>query len=293
MIKLNRIIKGFSKKILKEFDSQLNYKYDMKNLIAYSVKDKRDENQDYYIADKKNGIFIVADGLGGYRHTGSASCSAIASLTLHFELKDLLNDLQYDLLGEDIIVERIKSNIQYINQLFYYSSSKISKIRNCGTTLDAVLIYDNVAYIAHVGDGSISVIDKKEKYIDKITNEHVFLPEKYFDFSEIEKNVIKLHSGLINYVGQQENIQIDTYKIELDENKLIVMLTDGFHTITSPEILDILINKNINNFKEDMLTAARHPKLLLAGYDLLQEKNMTYDIKNKTTDNKTLILIGG
>src|ERR1700678_26452 len=53
----------------------------------------RDHNEDNFLVDKKLGIFIVCDGMGG--HAAGEVASALAVRTMHDELKrekELLND---------------------------------------------------------------------------------------------------------------------------------------------------------------------------------------------------------
>src|ERR1700740_1483936 len=60
---------------------------------ATEVGKVRDHNEDNFLVDKKLGLFMVADGMGG--HAAGEVASAIAVRTIHEEIKrerDLLND---------------------------------------------------------------------------------------------------------------------------------------------------------------------------------------------------------
>src|SRR6187200_2345292 len=69
----------------------------MQNEVRFSaltdVGKKRDHNEDNYLVDKKLGLFVVCDGMGG--HAAGEVASALAVRTLHDEIRkeaDLLKD---------------------------------------------------------------------------------------------------------------------------------------------------------------------------------------------------------
>ena len=60
---------------------------------ATDVGRVRDHNEDNYLVDKKLGLFVVCDGMGG--HAAGEVASALAVRTLHEEIKkaaDLIDD---------------------------------------------------------------------------------------------------------------------------------------------------------------------------------------------------------
>ncbi len=282
------VITKFRKKLFNNKKVSDVHKY--KTVISCSRKEGREENQDYKIVDQKNGIFIISDGMGGRMHNGGGICSRITSNTLHFEIKDLRNELILGLTKKDKITKRIKAKINYINQIFYHSKKEVGEIRNCGATVDVLFVYDGIAYISHVGDSSVSLINKKENSIEKITDEHIGYPDNFNSFSPIEKEVITLHGGLTSYVSKGDEIIIDTYQENLSDDKLILMMTDGFHTVTQEEILKIIGTTNQEDVRENMLAKARNPDEIRKGYDKLKIKGYNFDLNKKTGDNKSFIL---
>ena len=110
---------------------------------AYAKSDVgkvREINEDsYYISESLDEVqlYIIADGMGGYNG------------------------------GE------IASSLEYANMVVYEKSKENKELNGMGTTLDICLIYNNKAYIGHVGDSRIYRIRKD--FIRKLTQDHSYV----------------------------------------------------------------------------------------------------------------------
>ena len=110
----------------------------------------RDMNQDsYYISDKDDKIklYIVADGMGGYKGGEIASKLAIESSKNY-----IINNFDQIKKERDQIIELIKNAIEYANMVVYEKSKEVPELVGMGTTIDVCLIYSNRIYIGHIGD---------------------------------------------------------------------------------------------------------------------------------------------
>ncbi|MDZ7344587.1 MAG: protein phosphatase 2C domain-containing protein, partial [candidate division KSB1 bacterium] len=111
---------------------------------------KRTENQDYFgkfpktsdsLALPKGQLFVVADGMGG--HLGGREASRLAV--------DTLGEVYYSEPAETI-VSSLQRAMEEANQRIHAQSVGNPHFRGMGTTCTALVLKDDRAYIAHVGD---------------------------------------------------------------------------------------------------------------------------------------------
>src|ERR1700756_1391299 len=124
---------------------------------ATDVGKVRDHNEDNFRVDKKLGLFIVADGMGG--HAAGEVASAIAVRTVHEEIKkekELIVDYVNGATGASKVTP--KDIIALLEHAVQRACSKIHEEadadpqkRGMGTTLSAILCVGHQGFIAHVG----------------------------------------------------------------------------------------------------------------------------------------------
>ncbi len=141
---------------------------------AYAKSDigkVREMNQDYfYISQPLDEIqlFIVADGMGGCNGGEIASKLAVEKAKNYIE-----NNFAQTEKDKDSIIQLIASSMEYANMIVYEKSKENTELEGMGTTLDICLIYNNKAYIGHIGDSRIYRIRKE--FIRKLTQDHSYV----------------------------------------------------------------------------------------------------------------------
>ena len=113
----------------------------------------RDMNQDsYYISGpgEKVQLYIVADGMGGYK--GGEIASKLAVETSKNYIINNWDSIEHE---RDKILELVKSAVEYANLVVFEKSKEIPELENMGTTIDVCLIVQNKVYIGHVGDSRV------------------------------------------------------------------------------------------------------------------------------------------
>ena len=121
----------------------------------------RSMNQDaYYISEENDNykLCILADGMGGY--TGGEIASRLACLSSAEYIKENFNSEKQQ--PKEVIIEIIKKAMEYANQTVYAKSKESVDLEQMGTTLEICLIYNNRAYIGHIGDSRIYRIRKED-----------------------------------------------------------------------------------------------------------------------------------
>src|SRR5579863_7717061 len=123
---------------------------------ATDVGKVRDHNEDNFLVDKKLGLFIVADGMGG--HAAGEVASAMAVRTVHEEVKrekELLDDYLAGATGANKVTTRdvvaiLEHAVQRACSKIHEAAASDANKRGMGTTLSALLVLGNRGFIGHV-----------------------------------------------------------------------------------------------------------------------------------------------
>jgi PPM family protein phosphatase len=211
---------------------------------ATDVGKVRDHNEDNFLVDKKVGLFIVADGMGG--HAAGEVASAIAVRAVHEEIKregELLADYVSGATGGNKVTA--KDIIALVDNAVQRACSKVheealtdTSKRGMGTTLSVLLVVGNQGFIAHVGDSRIYL--SRDGRIQQVTEDHTVYNELIkrgkLTREQIEK--VQQKNAITRAVGVYERVEVDTLVIELTAGDAIVLASDGLHGyLESPEEL--------------------------------------------------------
>ncbi len=171
-------------------------------------------NQDYYLCDKKNGVYITADGIGGYLNGEVAS--AYASEKLHKKLKNLrFEDFNHN----------IRQIIYQVNgELVEFSNKSFGGVM-MGTTILGVKVFEQGAAYVSVGDTNLYGLTKDT--VVQINTPHVFPDDE-------------LRRVISSALGPDCLEKIDSGHIREDFDYLL-LCTDGLNKfVTVREVLDIV-----------------------------------------------------
>lgn len=199
----------------------------------------RDMNQDsYYISGEESDLklYILADGMGGYKGGEIASKLATASVKSYIEsnIDNIIKD-------RDEILKLIKSAMEYANMVVYERSKEDAQLEGMGTTLEVCLIYNNKMYIGHVGDSRIYRIRKE--FMRKLTTDHSYV-EKLVKDGTITKEQAHNHpkkNMLTKALGCTIFVEPDVTVKGFIKDDIILMCSDGLtNMIEEDEIYNII-----------------------------------------------------
>ncbi len=199
----------------------------------------RDMNQDsYYISGEESNLklYILADGMGGYKGGEIASKLATASVKSYIEsnIDNIIKD-------RDEILKLIKSAMEYANMVVYERSKEDAQLEGMGTTLEVCLIYNNKMYIGHVGDSRIYRIRKE--FMRKLTTDHSYV-EKLVKDGTITKEQAHNHpkkNMLTKALGCTIFVEPDVTVKGFIKDDIILMCSDGLtNMIEEDEIYNII-----------------------------------------------------
>lgn len=196
------------------------------NIQAYGVSilgTIRRENQDAYCIEERVGLYAVADGLGGLSRGKEASAFAIQALKN--QLAHLPNT------EESRTAQGFGYLVRAINRALYETSRREWAVPDpgVGTTLSALWIQGNQAFIAHVGDSFILHI--RGEQICYQTTPHTLAQRIRGRLGGplVSEDVIPYHYHdiLTHCLGQRAVTQIDTACLDLEPGDQLLLATDG------------------------------------------------------------------
>jgi protein phosphatase len=184
------------------------------------------------------GLFIVADGMGGHHDGERASALATRVVAEEFTSNFYMRLLEKVPEEERPIVSEVLSHaVQHANEV-------ISKeIPEGGTTVTAVAIVGDLAYIAHVGDSRAYLMANTDG-LDQITRDHS-LVQRLIELDQLTPDEAASHpqrNVLYRAVGQSETIDIDTSTRRLAPGSRLVICSDGlWGQVPSDQLYQVIV----------------------------------------------------
>lgn len=221
----------------------------------------RQTNQDfYYISSPEEVIqlYILADGMGGYKGGDIASCLAVDSVKKYIESNYATTEKE-----KESLQTLIKNAIEYANMVVYEKSKVSQELEGMGTTIEVCLIYNNRAYIGHIGDSRIYRLRKE--FLKRVTVDHSYVEKLIKDgtitreesYTHPKKNMLTKALGCTSYV--EPDVMVKGFQKE----DILVLCSDGLTNLITEEQLETIIRQNLEKAAENLIEKANE----LGGYD--------------------------
>lgn len=207
----------------------------------------RTVNQDAVVAGDVAGrpLLMVADGMGG--HSTGEVASALAAETIQRELRRsrahppaaLARALQS---ANADVLEHARSDVRH---------------RGMGTTLTAVLIDDQVALVAHVGDSRAYLL--RDGRLRVLTEDHSWVAERVKQglLTEDEARRHRWRNVITNALGATDAFRLDLAHVLLRPGDRLLLVSDGVSALlTEPLLREELAAGDPEDVVERLLDAA-------------------------------------
>lgn len=224
----------------------------------------RELNQDYYYISQETDepkIYILADGMGGYK--GGEIASKLATDSVRKYIQSNFDSTNKE---KEEILKLIKSAVEYANMVVYEKSKEVPELEGMGTTIEICLIYNNKAYIGHIGDSRIYRIRKE--VIRKLTKDHSYV-QKLVEDKKITREEAKVHpkkNMLTRALGCTAYVEPDLRARNFEKGDVFIICSDGLTNMVEEKRIYELV-------KEDITTAA--DKLIMEANDAGGYDNIT------------------
>jgi PPM family protein phosphatase len=201
--------------------------------IAQSVGIQRDRNEDTLfslsttlVTGEKSlvfGVYIIADGMGGYENGEVASRMAVELVTAH-----ILDSLYLPLLSDSgnnfnlSVQEILHAGIATAHQ------EVKNKAAGSGTTLTMVLLLGEQMTVAHIGDSRAYLVDPGGE-IKLLTHDHT-LVKRLEEIGQITAEQAAVHphrNVLYRALGQGEACEPDIATYPVQSGHQVLLCSDG------------------------------------------------------------------
>ena len=196
--------------------------------------------------------------MGGYKGGEIASKLATESATKY--IKSNFADIVKE---KEEILKLIKNAVEYANMVVYEKSKDDKELEGMGTTLEVCLIYNNKAYIGHVGDSRIYRIIKD--IMRKLTKDHSYVQQLVED-KKITREEAKTHpkkNMLTKALGCTPYVEPDIRARNFEKGDIFIMCSDGLTNMVEEKRIYELIKMDINTAVDNLIKEAN----TAGGYD--------------------------
>lgn len=209
---------------------------------ATDVGRRREHNEDAYLADPGLQLYVVADGMGG--HASGEVASGLAAQAFR-DFADERRDLVMGFRDgspeiEPWMVRRLlEDSLHGACREVYRKAQEAPEMRGMGTTLVALLVAGERAFVCHVGDSRAYLVRGGKTVL--LTRDHSVLNELVMrgDISEeaAAKDLMGLRHALSRAVGVCEDVEVDTMDFEVLPGDLFLLASDGLTQYLRPDEL--------------------------------------------------------
>ena len=225
---------------------------------AYAKTDigrAREINEDgFYITEDqfdKMQLFILADGMGGCNGGEIASNQAITCAKNYIE--NNFDDTPKD---KDSLIQLVASSMEYANMVVYEKSLQDKNLEGMGTTLEVCLIYNNRAFIGHIGDSRIYRIRKD--FIRKLTQDHSYV-QKLVQEGSITSDEAEHHpkkNMLMKALGCNAFVEPDVMVKGFQKEDILIMCSDGLTNMVELEYINKIVKENFEFATQSLVELA-------------------------------------
>jgi protein phosphatase len=205
---------------------------------------KRNHNEDSFLIDDEIQLYVVADGMGG--HAGGGTASRLAVETIDRELRAARDWTENPFrsetsLQESPLPEVIRSAVESACLSIFNAAQEDPRLAGMGTTVIALLVKGDQAYLAHVGDSRAYLI--RGELIQQVSEDHSLVNEqiKAGMITPEEAKHSRYRNIITRSVGFEEEVQVDVMGLLLEPGDTFVLCSDGLANLVDAEELRDLV----------------------------------------------------
>ncbi|MEY3210294.1 MAG: hypothetical protein RIT28_775 [Pseudomonadota bacterium] len=201
----------------------------------------RKHNEDSWLIEPELGLYIVCDGMGGFKRGDVASglaCSVMRETVAAGKRSLTLHKAQRSAATTAAVEALLRNAVQRACEEIYQASSALTGDGGrMGTTLDAVLLVGNQAFTAHVGDGRIYLIRQGEAH--QVTEDHSLVQQQVREglLTPDQARKARNKNVITRALGVFPSVLVDLLSVDLGPGDALLLCSDGLHNYLGAEDL--------------------------------------------------------
>jgi protein phosphatase len=204
-------------------------------------------NEDAIGADPRCGLFVLADGLGGYNAGEVASVMAISSV-----LDRLSGALDASRGGESVFTphEAIYDTIGEINANIYNAALNSAAFEGMATTLVIAWFLGGRLWVAHTGDSRL--YRYRHSQLEQLTRDHSFSQELLDAgmVTEAEARMLPAKNLVTRALGASADIEPEISDVDVEAGDVILLCSDGLTEMVGSYEIEGLLSISEDNLHE-------------------------------------------
>ena len=215
----------------------------------------RGQNEDSVLADARQGLAILADGMGGYNagEVASSMATTLLSTGLAASFKTTARHERDPASGQPFALRCLLEQISAVNAAIYRASESQSQLGGMGTTLVAAIFCDNRLIVAHVGDSRLYRL-RGEEFV-ALTRDHSLLQEQIDNgLISVEEARFSANRNLVTRaVGVDPEVEAEIHIHPVRPGDVYLLCSDGLYDMVE----EAEIQHALEMFGANLESAAR------------------------------------
>lgn len=195
----------------------------------------RARNEDHFLIDPELGLAVVCDGMGGAAAGAVASMLAVQAfrqaVVAHKQtLRDYIDcENAPAAVNKHHVLHLLQLAANAASRAVFQEACRDASKRGMGTTLVAMLVLNNHAFVVHVGDSRAYICRQRE--LEQLTRDH----NVYNELIRRRKvppgpaRELASKNALTRAVGIYEHCEADTLVIDVAEGDRLLLCSDGLY----------------------------------------------------------------
>ena len=204
----------------------------------------RDHNEDCIESRPDIGLYVLADGMGGY-NAGEVA-SGMATSLISDGLQEVWNPHDVERMARDeakaLSDKLIKEQVARANTAIFTTSQNNPECAGMGTTLVVCLFYDNFLTVAHIGDSRLYRL--RGETLEQVTRDHSLLQEQ-LDSGLITPEEARLSQNknlVTRALGIDPTVEAEVHVYETQKDDVYLLCSDGLSDMVEDDEIRLTLD---------------------------------------------------
>ncbi|MCM2374103.1 PP2C family protein-serine/threonine phosphatase [Aporhodopirellula aestuarii] len=236
------------------------------SFAATDIGVTRDTNEDRFLCDDSLKLYVVADGMGGHACGDIAAELAVDAVAEFVRSGEKMLASSIDP-KDDVAfrTELVEAAVEHAAAAVHHARNNQPGCEDMGTTLTLLLLVDQDAFIAHIGDSRAYRIRKGQ--VERLTNDHTLQATLVADGVAPETISDRYGHMLVRSIGGDPSPKVDVRVETLRTGDRFLLCTDGLSNQFTDEELAVMVDEEqtLETIVENLIYVGK----LLGGRDNL------------------------
>ena len=201
-------------------------------------------NEDALLSRSSDGLWVVADGMGGHEAGEIASQMIV----------DDLETLPHRAYVSDL-VDDVEDTLLLVNQkLRIHSAEKLNGL-TIGSTVACLILKEAIGVVLWVGDSRLYRL--RGYQFEQLTKDHSEVQAQIDrgELTEAQAEQSAIKNMLSRAIGAFDELHVDVNAFEIEKDDVFLLCSDGlYNELSSHELKHILVSEKLNKLSEKLMS---------------------------------------